>query len=225
MKKLVLLAAVLSAFSVPLLADNWLIGGGSGAFVFGDFAESERVLGTPEQVIRVKSSLSAATRPGARLDIERLFNDRFSLRAETTFTRTKLAVKTTTRGREEEGVSLDVGHLNVTTIGLPVVWRVNRGTFRVQLYAGPAYAIYDMDRDVESGEVPLFNESRGRIGAVAGAGLEWWLNRRWAIRGTLSDIYTDSPLERTDFERTPPPNLEIGNTHNVQTLVGAVYRF
>src|SRR5687768_13392041 len=81
MTKNLALAAVLLATTVPATAQNWSIGAGSGAFVFGDFVERRLRPGTgtgPAGVVTMV--LTAKTRPGLAVDIQREFAPRWAVR-------------------------------------------------------------------------------------------------------------------------------------------------
>jgi hypothetical protein len=79
MKKLLPLAAALLAFTLPAAAQNWSVGVHTGPFIFGDFLERRIRVGTPEGgADPVTLTLSAATRAGAMVDIEREFADRWA---------------------------------------------------------------------------------------------------------------------------------------------------
>src|SRR5947207_887423 len=80
--------------TLPAAADGWSIGAGTGPFVFGKFAVRSVRASTEQPGSQVsKLELTAATRPGLVVDVERDFNDRFALRLQGTFTESPLAVK------------------------------------------------------------------------------------------------------------------------------------
>ena len=229
MRRLVLLSLAIVLLTTGIHADDWAVGVSTGPFVFGNFAESTRVISNEEQTVEITSTLSAATRAGARVELERFFNQQFSARLEATFTDTELSVKSETDDDpDSDGVTLDVGELSVTTIEIPIAWRINRSDrFRVQVFIGPAVAMYDLDPQIAVGgvAVPLFEGSRTRWGGVAGAGVEWFWGEKWAARATISDLVTSSPLERSDFGPRPVRRLDIPKTHNVHTAFGVLRRF
>lgn len=205
---------------IPARAENWSIGAGVGPFVFGDFVrETLRPvgggIGEPTDV-----NLTAKARPGVAVDLERDVSDRFAVRLEATFTHSKLQVKSGRAG----GVSLDVGTLNVTTITLPLVIRFNpRGTFRFHIMGGPAYAMYDLERDVTPSGVPdTFSGTRSNWGGAAGGGAAWWFGDRFAIEGQITDIVTASPFKADEFSAQ---TVKIRKPQNVHTTAGIRIRF
>ena len=50
-----------------------------------------------------------------------------------------------------------------------------------------------------------------------------WLNDRWAIEGTITDISTSSPFDRSDFPDVP--GYSVPRPHNVHTTVGVRFKF
>jgi opacity protein-like surface antigen len=218
---LLALLAILSLLTLPLHAQNWSIGAGAGPFVFGDFVrETLRPIG-PGSGEPTTIELSAKTRPGVSVDLERNLTGRFAVRVEGTFTHSKLAVRTA----EEGGVTLDVGTLDVTTFTLPLVIRFNRnGTFRFHIMGGPAYAMYEIERDVTPAGTPdSFSGTRSRWGGAAGAGVGWWFSDRFAIEGQITDIVTASPFRREELSNAQ--SVTIPKPQNVHTTVGIRVRF
>jgi opacity protein-like surface antigen len=214
-----ILAIMLSAST--LRAQDWAVGIGTGPFVFGDLASRTATISNGESTVKTESILSADTRVGVVGDVERFFNDRLSARLEGTFTRSPLSVKS--RSGDSNTVRLNVGDLNVSTYALSLVYRFNRtGTFRPYVMAGPAYVLYDISRDDSTGAIPVFEGARGRWAVNAGGGLEWWLSRNLAVRGELADIYSESPLEQSDF---PTGKVTTERPHHVHTSIGATWRF
>jgi opacity protein-like surface antigen len=210
----------------PALAGDWNLAVGTGPFVFGNFAEKKSTLSNGEQTITVHSSISAATRAGVSAEVERAYNQRFSTRLGATFTRSPISVKSKSSSDDpsSEGVNLDVGDLNVATIAVTALMRFNRGgSFRPYIAAGPSYALYNMEEG-DNDTPPLFTGTRGRFGAVAGVGLEWWWKENIGVRAELSDIYTQRLLKRSDFSGTPQ-SLELERPHNVHTVFSLVYAF
>ncbi len=225
------LAFLLLSLVCPLLqagaSEDWAIGVGTGPFIFGSFAETRSTITNGEDRVNLTNSLSASTRAGLVLTVERFFNDRLSLRVESAGTSAPLAVKTEQEG-SEGSISLDVGDINVLTFAIPLTFRFNRGgSFRPLIFAGPAYAMYDIDRNENiANSVPLFEGTRGRLGAQAGAGLEWRLHGgRFFFRAEIADLITESPLKKSDFSGTLPRRLELNSPHNVHTSLGINYRF
>lgn len=221
--------SIVFAMLTPTIAHggDWRVGVASGPFIFGDFAERTSRITNGVDTIRVTSSLSAETRAGVAVDLERSFNDRFSLRLDATFTRAPLAIKTESNDDDdpdEDGVSLTVGEMDATTLALTFAWRFNRGgRIRPYLFAGPAWVLYDFDRNEKTGAIPIFEGTRERAAIVAGGGAEWWISDRFALRGELSDTYSEAPLEESDFSGVR--SVEIEEPHHVHTTVGVKYRF
>lgn len=223
MKKILTTAAALFALTLPLSlsADDWSIGVHSGPFVFGDFVERKvrpsvgGVLGDP-----VTMTLSAATRAGLAVDVQRDFSKRWGLRLEGTFTRAPLSVKE----EGDEAISLDAGEVDVTTFMLPVVFRINpRGAVRFHIMGGPAHATYRFERQASSGGISVISRTRNEWGAAFGGGVAWWISDRFAIEGTLTDIVTTSPFDRSDFPDIP--GYTIPKPHNVHTTAGIRWKF
>lgn len=215
------LFAVASLFALPIHAQEWSIGAGAGPFVFGDFVrETIRAVGpVPGEPRTIK--LSARTRPGGYIDLERNLTGRFAVRLEGAFTHSKLVV----RSAESGGVSLDAGTLNVTTLMLPLVVRFNRGgTFRFHIMGGPAYAMYDITQEVTPAGVPdTFSGTRSNWGGAAGGGVGWWFSDRFAIEGQITDIVTSSPFRREEL--SDAQSVRIPKPQNVHTTVGIRVRF
>ena len=220
-KTLRLALPLLVAFALPAAADEWSVGGGTGAFVFGDFVR--RTLfpstgsgsGSPSQI-----KLTGKTQPGILADVERDFSERFAVRLEGSFTRARIAV------RDEGGseVGLNSGKLDVSTFMLPLVVRINpHGSLRFHLLGGPAYAMYHVRQTLGTSQIPLFQGTRNRWGLAAGAGASWWLSKRLAAEGQITDIDTASPFEKSDFAAAA--FVKIPRTHNVHTTLGLRWRF
>ncbi len=223
MKKKLTIAALALTLALPAAAQNWSIGVGSGAFVFGDFVERRvRPVAGDTSEGSFTQTLSADTRAGLSVDIERSFSERWAVRLEGTFTRAPLSIKE--QGGDAE-FELEAGEMDVTTFALPIVFRINRGgALRFHLMAGPAYAIYSPERSANAGSnISVFADARSRWGAVAGLGADWHLSERFAIEGAISDIVTASPFERRDFPDVP--GFHIPKPHNVHTTLGVRYRF
>lgn len=222
MKKLLpaLLFSALPALS--LAAQEWSVGVRTGAFVFGDFVERRLRAGTgnnPSEIHVVV--LSAATRPGLAVDIERELADRWAIRAQGTFTRAPLTVEG--EDGDEDGFEIDAGDLDVATFSLPLVFRINTGgTFRFHLLGGPAYAAYRMEGP-QNATINIVGGTRSAWGIVGGAGVAWMLSDRFALEGNISDIVTSSPFDRDDFPDVP--GIDILRPHNVHTTVGIRWSF
>jgi len=202
-----------------VLADDWSLGAGTGPFVFGKFVSRTSRITTDTAVSTTTLRLSAATRPGLVVDVERSFSERWAARLEGTFTESKLSV----RG-SGSGVHLDAGRLNVTSWALPLVFTINpHGSMTLQIFGGPAFAQYDIHATTNHSLQP-FNGSRGRAGGMAGVDLQWWLRHSFAIEAKAQDIVTASPFERSDFP-VNTTGLEIAKPHNVHTSLGIRWRF
>lgn len=216
MKKNLHILLLLLALTTPLHAQDWSLGVHGGPFVFGDFAERSLRIGTGEGPQPAESStLTAASRAGLAVDLERSLGERWGVRAEATFTRSELAIGST----EDEQFAIDAGELDVVTFTLPIVYRINRGgTFRFHLMAGPAYAAYRV-----KGTPAVFTGTRAEWGAAFGGGIAWRWSERFSVEGNLTDIITESPIRETDFPTAR--NLEIPETHNVHTTVGLRWKF
>lgn len=214
-----LLASLLAA--LPAAAQNWSVGGGTGAFVFGDFVVRTLRATTGGATSTSEVRLSGRTRPGLSVDVERSFSDRFAMRLEGTFTHAPMVVKDEGGGT----VDLDAGKLDVATFAVPLVFRINpRGAVRFHLMAGPAYAEYRIKhRTSTAPELTVFEGTRGRWGVAAGAGIAWWLSERVALEGQITDITTSSPFERSEIIASG--QVRIPRTKNVHTTVGARWRF
>lgn len=208
--------------TLPLSAQEWSVGVASGPFGFGRFAERTMIASTDLAETRSEIRLSAATRPGLSVDVQRRLSERFSIRLEGTFTESPVAV----RDESDRGISLDAGRLNVGTFTLPLVIHINpRGTFRVHLLAGPAHAIYHVRRrGGGNGGLLLFEGTRSKWGAAGGTAITWRWNDRFAIEGAATDIVTSSPFNRSDFPRRTT-GLHIPKPHNVHVTAGVRYAF
>jgi opacity protein-like surface antigen len=214
---------LLVLFAFPVTAADWGIGAGSGAFLYGDFARFQSTVGTELSTVPVEEVLAADTRPGLQIHLERFVGERWSIRSDATFARSPIAIRASD---DEDAVALDVGELDVLTISLAAAFRFNRGgRVRPYLYAGPVWAQFAVRENDETGVPPIFRESRTEIGAVGGAGVEWWVSDRFAIRGEISDIVTPSPFEESDFRGIEGQHVEIPDAHNIHTLVGVTWRF
>jgi opacity protein-like surface antigen len=214
-----LLVPLLVLWALPATAQDWSIGGATGAFIFGDFYERRLRIGTGTEAAEIVTTLSAATRAGLSVDLERRLSRRFAIRFEGTFTEAPIALK----GDDDNFVEIDAGEVRVTTFMIPLVVNINTGgAFRFHVLAGPAYAIYDIER--RSAPTTAFDGTRSKFGGAAGAGLAWWLSERFALEGQILDIVTSSPFDRSDFPATVT-GLDIPNTQNVHTTLGIRLRF
>lgn len=221
MKKILGFTTALLAITFSLSAQNWSIGVHSGAFVFGDFVERKvrpTVGNTPGGTVTM--SLSAATRPGLAVDVQHDFSRRWGVRLEGTFTNAPVQIKE----EGHEALTFGAGELDVVTVMLPVVFRINpAGSFRFHIMGGPAYAMYEFQPEAHAGAIPVISSTQNEWGFAAGAGVGWWINDRWAIEGTITDISTSSPFERSDFPDVP--GYSIPRPHNVHTTLGVRWKF
>ena len=215
--------AVLVFAATPVLAQDWSIGAGAGPFIFGHFVERTTRVSTGEGSATQTLTLSAATRAGVTIDIERSFSERFAIRAEGTFTRSPLAVKGT--NRDDSTVSIPAGDIDVVTLALPLVFRINpRGTFRFHVMGGPATAAYSIKtQENAAGTIPIFRGTRQEYGVLLGAGLGWYFTEYFAVEGNISDINTSSPFRRDEIGGLG--SVEIPRPNHLHTSVGIRYRF
>src|SRR5687767_149824 len=220
MKKLFLLVLLVA---LPANADKWSIGIGTGPFVFGQFVKRTVRIATPSGSETQTTTLSAATRAGLAVDLERGFGDRYGVRLEAAFTRAPIGIKGTER--QDETVDIPAGDIDVTTLALPLLIRINpQGTFRFHVMGGPAAAAYSIrTRRNAAATIPFFRGTRTRVGVAIGAGLAWQWNEYFAIEGNITDINTASPFSPEEIGglggvETPRPN-------HLHTTVGLRYRF
>ena len=222
MKKKLTTAAALLFFALPLTAQNWSIGVHTGPFVFGDFVERQLRPSTGGQPGEgtVKLSLSAATRAGLAVDVQRDFSERWGVRLEGAFTRAPLSLKED----DDDGFVFDAGEVDVTTVMLPLVFRINpKGSFRFHLMGGPAYAMYRFEPVESDAGISVLSRTEHEWGIALGGGAGWWISDRFGVEGTLTDIVTTSPFDRSDFPDVP--GYSIPKPHNVHTTVGVRWRF
>lgn len=224
MKKNLTIVAALFAFTLPLSAQNWSVGVHSGPFVFGDFLERKvRIITGGVGVLPtepITMTLSAETSPGVAIDVQRDFGKRWGVRLEATATRAHMQL-------EEEGedsFTFDAGELEVLTVMLPIVFRINpNGTFRFHVMGGPAYAMYEFYPPAHAGPVAIPSRTKNEWGAALGGGVGWWISDRFAIEGTINDIVTTSPIDREELQDAP--GYKIPKPHNVHTTVGVRWKF
>ncbi|HET7707538.1 MAG TPA: outer membrane beta-barrel protein [Thermoanaerobaculia bacterium] len=221
MKKLLLLLLCCTAASAE--AQNWSLGVGTGPFVFGHFVRRTTRVATPEGSATQTVTLSAATRAGLSVDIERRFGDRFAVRLEGAFTRAPLAVKGDER--QDDAVDIPAGDIDVATMMLPLVVRINpRGTFRFHIMGGPAAAAYTIrTRPNAAGSIPIFRGTRTEWGGAFGAGMAWQWNENFGIEGSVVDINTSSPFRKDEIGGLG--TVEIERPDNLHSTIGIRYRF
>lgn len=219
-------ALVFAALSLapPAIAQDWGIGAGTGGFLFGDLVRIRSEVETELEELESEQVLSAATRAGGQIHLARFLGERWSIRADATFVRSPLSLETESDG--DGGLVLEAGDLDVTTVSLAAAFRFNGGgNLRPLIFAGPVWASYKIRPDEATGAPPIFRGSRQEWGGVLGAGLEWWISDRFAIRAEISDIVTTSPFRKEDFASVSPGDLEINETHNIHTVAGVMWRF
>ena len=212
---------ILLLISLSASAQDWSVGVATGPFVFGDFVERSLRLGTEEGSARQTTRLSADTRAGLAVDLQRQFSNRVAVRLEGTFTRAPLGVK----GSGDDAVSLDAGQLDVATFMLPLVLTLNpRGSFRFHILGGPAYAAYRISRDEDdSNAIRVFEDTRTNWGVALGGGVAWQWTETFAIEGGITDVATASPFRAEDFPASSRVNIP--RPHNIHTTVGLRFRF
>lgn len=219
MKKNLTIVLLLLSCALPLTAQDWSLGVRTGPFVFGDFIERRLrpVAGEPEDE-PITLTLSAATRAGLSVDIEHGFAPRWAVRLEGTFTRSPMTIEAS----DQEGTDIRAGDLDVATFSLPMVFRINpRGSFRFHLYGGPAYAVYKFEP--EANQLGVGSDTRTAWGFIGGAGLTWQIRDSFGIEGSIADIVTSSPFDRSDLPDAP--GFDLPKPHNIHTTVGIRYRF
>ena len=207
--------------ALPASAQQWSFGAGAGPFFFGDLVRREMRIGTEEPELQ-EAVLSAATRAGLTFDLERNLGDRFAVRLEATFTRAPLGIK---RGDEDDSVAGEAGDLDVTTLSIPFVFRINpNGTFRFHLHGGPSYVIYHIERDENAAaNLGAFDGTRNEWGWMAGGGVGWYFSDRFAIEAQATNINTDTPFEIEEIGG--PGNVELPRPNHIHTTLGVRYRF
>lgn len=220
MRKLLLALLLVAA---PAEAQNWSIGVSTGPFVFGHFVERTTRVSTGEGSATQVSTLSAATRPGLSVDLERRLGDRFAVRLEGTFSRAPLAIKGTSR--QDEPVEIPAGDIDVTTLMLPLVVRINpNGTFRFHVMGGPAAAAYRVtNRPNAAGTIPVFRGTRTEYGVAVGAGMAWQWTDTFAVEVNITDINTSSPFRLDEIGGLG--RVEIERPDNLHSTLGLRYRF
>ena len=213
---------LLAFWATSAAAQNWSVGVATGPFVFGDFVRRTIPISGEGPAEEQTATLSAVTRPGVLFDIERSMGDRFAIRAEATFTRSPLAIKSERGGEEFE---LEAGDMDVGTFIMPVVLRLNRhGSLRFHVMGGPAYVAYRIvPRANAAGTIRVFRGTRAEWGWAVGGGAAWHWSERIAIEGQLTDSSTRSPFHEEDVSGLG--RVETPRTHNIHTTIGMRYRF
>jgi opacity protein-like surface antigen len=223
MKKIVFVLLSTAAFGFTAQAQDWSVGAGAGPFVFGQFVERTTRISTGEGSATQTVVLSAGTRAGLSVDIERNLSDRFALRLEGSFTRAPLGIKG--KDRQDDSVDIPAGDIDVTTVMLPLVVRINpRGTFRFHIMGGPAAAAYSIKtRPNAEGSIPIFRGTRTEYGAAVGAGGAWYFTEYFAIEANVIDINTSSPFKREEMGTLG--SVDIQRPNNLHSTLGIRYRF
>jgi hypothetical protein len=223
MQKTFLALAVAAVSSTTVHGEAWSLGATTGPFIFGHFVERTQTVNTETGSATTKSRLSAATRAGAALDLERDLNDWLAIRLEGTWTRAPLRIKSKSGN---QGVTIDAGHLNLTTFVFPLVVHFNRrAALRFHVMGGPAYALYDVRRRTGGGTtLPLFEGTRARWGGAGAVGAGWWWNSRFGVEWQAQEIVTASPFRVSDVAASPR-GIHIPKPRNGHTTIGIRYRF
>jgi hypothetical protein len=212
---------LIALLPLTLEAQQWSASVATGPFVFGDFARRTFRLTTEDGAAEHTLTLSAATRAGLSVGIERNLGDRWGVGVMGTFTHAPLAIE----GDDGDSVELDAGDIDIATIAIPIVFHVNRnGNFRAHLYAGPAHAAYRLKSAVGGQGVPVFEGTRSDWGVVGGVRLSWRLSDHLAVEGAIDDTVTQSPFRKEDVPGGGS-RVEIPNPHNVHTTVGLRWMF
>jgi opacity protein-like surface antigen len=214
--------SLLLLLASSLQAQDWSIRVGSGPFLFGDFAERTLRIETETGSEDQTTTLSAATRAGLAVDIEKSFSDRFAVRLEGTFARAPLSIG---GSGDDDGVEIDAGELDIFTISLPLVFRINpRGTFRFHLLAGPAYAAYKIESEgIQGPGIRLFRGTRNEWGLAAGGGASWNFSETFAAEAQIVDVVSGSPFRKTEIATIG--RTDFPRPHNVHTTIGLRIHF
>ncbi|HMC20869.1 MAG TPA: hypothetical protein VKL19_03385 [Thermoanaerobaculia bacterium] len=223
MQKTFLALAIVAIWSTTARSEAWSLGIATGPFIFGHFLQRTVTINNETGSATTTSRLSAATRAGAAVDVERHLNDWLAVRLEGTWTRAPLRIKSKSG---DQGVTIDAGRLNVTTFVVPLVVQFNRkGALRFQVMGGPAYALYDVHRRAGGGTTfALFEGTRARWGGAGAVGAAWWWNSRFSLEWQAREIITTSPFRVSDVASSPQ-GIRIPKPHNGHTTIGIRYRF
>lgn len=221
MPKALTLLAVLAAASAQ--AQSWSIGAEAGPFIFGHFVERSVTLHNETGSATTRTVLSAATRAGVGGDIQYDLNRRFSIGLEGTWVDAPLRIKSTSG---DQGTSFDAGHMNLTTLVVPLTIRINpNGSLRFNVSGGPAYAFYNVHRRTNTGSsISFFEGTRSQWGGAGAVGAEWWWRRNFAVQWQAEYIVTSSPFRIDDFGAASQ-GIHIPKPRNGHTTLGIRYRF
>lgn len=222
MKKKLTIVVALAVLAFPAAAQEWSLGVGTGAFVFGDFLERRLRAGTGQGPSDPTTlTLSAGTRAGLLVDLERTFTERWAVRFEGAFTRTPLTVRT--EGDEGEGTEIGAGDMDVATFMVPLVFRINpRGSFRFHLLGGPAAAVYRIGAPDSPAADRAFDGTQIEYGVAFGGGVAWWLSDHFALEANITDTITNSPI---DNDLDDEPGVEVPRPQNGHGTFGVRWRF
>ena len=217
------LAVFIALIASAAHADSWSIGGGVGPFIFGHFVERSVTLHNETGSVTTRTRLSAETRAGVEADIERDISRRFAVRLEGTWVQARLRIKSASG---DQGTSIDAGHLNLTTIVVPLVFRINpNGALRFHVLAGPAYAFYNLHRrGTEGSTLSFFNGTRAQWGGAGAVGVGWWWSHNFGVEWQAQEIVTSSPFRTADFGAAAQ-GIHIPKPRNGHTTIGIRYRF
>jgi len=203
-------------------AESWSIGVGAGPFIFGRFVERSVTLHNETGSATTQTRLSAETRAGIEGDIERDLSRRFSIRIEGTWVQSPLRIKSKSG---DQGTSIDAAHLNVTTLVVPLAFRINpNGALRFHVMGGPAYAFYNIHRRAAAGTtLSFFEGTRAQWGGAGAVGVGWWWHN-FGVEWQAQEIVTSSPLRAGDFG-VAAQGIHIPKPRNGHTTIGIRYRF
>ena len=218
-----ILAVFIAFIASTAYAERWSIGGGAGPFIFGHLVERSITLHNETASATTRTRLSAETRAGVEADLERDISRRFAIRIEGSWVDAPLRIKSASGN---QGTSIDAGHLNLTTIVVPLVFRINpNGAFRFHVMGGPAYAFYNLHRrDAAGTALSFFNGTRSQWGGVGAVGVGWWWSRNFGVEWQAQEIVTSSPFRTADFGAAAQ-GIHIPKPRNGHTTIGIRYRF
>lgn len=207
--------------ALPASAQSWSVGAGTGPFFFGDFLRRTVRIGTEESELQ-RSVLSAATRAGLTVDVERNISDRFAIRLEGTFTRAPLGIK---QEDVDDAVAVEAGDIDIATFVLPLLFRINpQGTFRFHLHGGLAHAAYKFRRRENApNTLGGFRGTRTEWGWAGGGGMGWYFSDNFAVEAQATAISTASPFREDEIGGAG--TIEIPRPNHLHTTVGMRYRF